>query len=136
MADTADTNLRAAVTGAQRLIEILAETQADINRMPVFVRPMAKRGYRKRTGMSFAEWERFARDLERRLSAGLPRAKTVRPDSIHFLQQLIENYRTAPQRAAKFMRDPATLQTIRERTQTRLRSVEELVTALRALGIG
>lgn len=134
--DEADAELGAAVAGARRLAEILSETQADIGRMPIFVRPMAKRGYSKRTGMSFSEWERFSRDLLQRLLGGRPRARTVRADTIQYLEKLSENYRTAPQRAAKFMRDPATLATIRERTEARRRSVQELVAALRALGVG
>lgn len=131
-----DPNLNAAATGARHLIEILKDTRADIDRMPIFVRPMARRGYQKRTGMSFAEWERFADDLQRRLGGDRHRAKTIRSDTVHYLERLIENYRTAPQRAAKFMRDPAVLDVIRKRTEDRRQSIEALIAALRALGVG
>lgn len=131
-----DPNLIAAAGGARRLIEILKDTKDDIDQMPIFVRPMAKRGYQKRTGMSLGQWERFAEDLQRRLNGDRYRAKTIRPDTISFLERLIDNYKTAPQRAARFMRDPALMDVIRQRTAERQRSIEGLISALRALGVG
>jgi len=114
---------------AHRLREIVAETKADIDRMPIFVRPMAKRGFAKRTGYSFDDWERLARELITRLQSD----STGYELTISRLGALLDNYRTAPERAGKMMRGAA-LQTLRERSKARENVVGRLIDALQALG--
>lgn len=119
---------------ARQLRGVIDETQSDIGRIPIFVRPMAKRGFAKRTGKSFAEWQRFADDLFARL-IDRERARTVRPDTVNQLRKLEHNYRTAPERAARFMKDAAMASMVKERSSAREHAVRELIDALHALGI-
>jgi hypothetical protein len=123
---------------ARRLREIVAETRADIERMPIFVRPMAKRGFAKRTGRSFDDWDTFARDLSARLQAEPehePEPEPIRADITAQLERLLDNYRTAPERAGKFIRDPATMATVRERSLERETVVRDLIAALAELAV-
>jgi hypothetical protein len=137
MTDATDESALAnALILARRLREIIGETQSDMGRMPIFVRPMAKRGFAKRTGRSFAEWDAFAGDLCARLQAGAERARTVHADSIRQLERLLDNYRTAPERAGRFMRDDDALRIVTERSRERERVVADTIQALRELGIG
>jgi hypothetical protein len=107
--------------------------------MPFFVRPMVKRGYKKRTGRSLEEWKAAATGLVRRLESAdetVTQAGVVGPDAelTKDLGRLAENFRTAPDRAARGMRAaPATLELLRKSMKRREQSVRDLIEAIYAL---
>jgi len=85
---------------ARQLRQIIDETEADLHRMPFFVRPMARRGFVSRTGWSFDDWRRAAESVV----AAEPAAVRARhPELRAALDRLADNYRTAPERVAKGM---------------------------------
>ncbi len=120
---TAANDVVALVRGVR---DVISETQSDYGQMPVFVRPMAKRGFVKRTGKSCPEWETYADDLAARVagSAG------ATPEDVAQLKLLEDNYRTAPERAARFMRDPAALAGVKVHSEEREKAVRALIEAL------
>lgn len=137
-----DETLRATRENAERLLRGLrdaaAQTRMDRDRMPFFVRPMAKRGFARRTGRSTEEWEELATDLIGRVQAAraeITRATflAVEPRLEERLQSLIEHYRTAPERAAAFMRDESAMAVVKERSRARETAVRELLELLRRL---
>lgn len=124
---------------AQRLRALrdaISSSREDLSNMPMLVRPMIKRGFAKRTGRSFDEWEVLAAGLLGRVQRGaLTRSNLLagHGDLMVDLERLAETYRTAPERAAKFMRDEDTLRIVRERAAARDQAVRAVIELLRAL---
>lgn len=125
-----------ALTSALQLVTIIAESAADIARMPRLARPLVKRGFHKRTGMSHEQWRAFADELVHRLRVAAGAPVSVRADTVYRLERLLTNYRTAPERAARFIRDPKVMEMVRERCQARADGVAQLLSALREQGVG
>jgi hypothetical protein len=116
--------------------DAIAESQRDLDNMPVFVRPMVRRGFGKRTGLSFKEWDRLmARllDVAHRSQGSRKDFLAVRPDLESLLERLAESYRTAPDRAARFMRNHDTLERVRQTSAARERAARALLDHVRAL---
>lgn len=115
-----------------RLVRAIEDTEKDIEGMPFFVRPMAKKGFASRTGRSLEEWLRAARDLESQEKGGksLAELEQAAPDLRSMLETLADNYATAPERAAKTMgRVPSILEKVKKNSAER----EEAVRAVLAL---
>lgn len=126
---------------AEQLLEVLEDTIEDLSLMPFFVRPMVRRGYKKRTGRSLEEWLASARRLIERLGDDAVTLAGVTAGDAGLtgdLAALEENYRTAPRRAARGMRSttPATLRVLEQRMERRQTTVAELLEALHALPEG
>ena len=99
---------------AEQLQKVLDETGEEFNKLPVFIRPMARSGFKSKSGQSLQDWVQTVRTLagwfkqagsgdsvaEKRLSAEAPR-----------LKQLFENlsvyYQEAPAELARFTKDTA-----------------------------
>jgi hypothetical protein len=129
-----------AASDAARLVSELSDAVAgshrDLKNMPVFVRPMIRRGFGKRTGLSFEEWDRLLSDLSRRLGSGAASRQdflAVRRDLEPLLERLADSYRTAPDRAARFMRNQDALERVRETSAARERAARALLEYVRAL---
>ncbi len=45
---------------ARQLQQVLAETEFELNKLPVVVRPLARRGFRGKAGKSLQEWQHTA----------------------------------------------------------------------------
>lgn len=120
-----------------KLGRILAETQAEFGPLPVFVRPMARRGFRDLAGWTIHEWIEAAELLAGALSTasagepgrvlGGPIAKTV----AERLGKLAAYYRQVPDQTARFVRDQAALGRVRQLVQARIAVIDELADALR-----
>lgn len=129
-----------AIDNAARLVGELrvaiAESQRELKNMPALVRPMVRRGFARRTGLSFDDWDRTMADLLRRLDSGATSSNQLlagRLDLVALLERLADNYRTAPERAARFMRNEDTLQRVRASSAAREQAARALVDCLRAL---
>ena len=126
---------------AEQLVEVVEDTIADLDNMPFFVRPMVKRGYKKRTGRTLDEWLSSARRLVTSLAdEGATRATVERADRslLGDLAALQENYRTAPLRAQRGMQKvaPATVRMLEQQMARREQTVAELHQALHELPPG
>jgi hypothetical protein len=102
-------------TLARQLRQIIDETEADLSRMPFFVRPMARRSFATRTGWSFEEWRRAAERVAS--EAGDVRGKI--PELRKALDRLADNYKTAPERAIKGMGSESALAFVRDSARQR-----------------
>ena len=96
-------------------------TETDWGELPFFVRPMVRRGFSQRTGRDVAAWRTLLDAAGRgAIAAELPAA----------LDALIDQWRTAPERAKKGMGgSPAQLAAIEARLAPRIAAA----VALRAL---
>ncbi|PTL77217.1 hypothetical protein [Vitiosangium sp. GDMCC 1.1324] len=118
------------VTLAAALRNTLEDTARDFSSMPFFIRPMVRRGFANRTGRSLEEWQQLASALvlEVKPDTGPAQLRERHPRLREHLEQLAENYRTAPERASKGMGALAgTLQRVQEASRRREEAVRALI---------
>ena len=103
---------------ARALRQAVDDAEAELARMPFFVRPMVKHGFASRTGRSYGAWRDV---LDAVAAAGTPAAARARqPDLAGDLERLAENFRTAPERARKGMgADAEAMRAVEERARAR-----------------
>ncbi len=123
---------------AVELAAMIAETQAMLGRLPVFVRPLARSGFRGKAGQSIEAWARTAEELRARLerveagdagaraelAAGLPQVAGL-------LERLAVYFQEEPAEAARFTRDEAFLRQAAEIAARRVAALQALAAALR-----
>ena len=103
---------------------VLAETDAEFNRLPIFVRPMARNGFKGKAGQSLTDWQRRLAALgegEARASADLPEC----------LEKLAGYYRDVPKETARFTRDAEMLRQVTEVCRQRIGVIERLQALVR-----
>lgn len=123
----------------RKLQAVVEETGAGFNRLPVFVRPMARSGFRKKTGKSLDEWTRTLTLLagqmesaalspaaERSLRASLPELQSS-------LGRLSVYFQEVPEEMARFSRDEELLRQVRQASAAQVAWIGELLAALEAL---
>jgi NAD(P)-dependent dehydrogenase (short-subunit alcohol dehydrogenase family) len=104
---------------------MIVETAAEFERLPVFVRPIARRGFRAKSGHSLQEWQQLAGEL-----AGLQGKPdfTVRLGALAgALARLSEYYRGVPAETAKMTRDQVFLAEVRRISAARMAVIERLL---------
>lgn len=107
----------------QELAKILVETETEFNKLPIFVRPMAKSGFKAKAGMSLPDWQRL---IDRVLSDSsvLPEITSER------LEALATYFREVPKETARFTKDEATLEMINETALSRLEVIRNLISRI------
>lgn len=133
MSDVTDTSAAAATLLA--VGESVAALQADTKKIPFFVRPMAIKGFERRTGLSLDAWQALARDAAQGLASDGGGALGRWPGLDGQLNILAEHFRGAPERAGKMMRGAA-LERLREVSAQREASVRTALAAVRELHKG
>jgi hypothetical protein len=110
---------------ARAVLSAVDDAERDLARMPFFVRPMARRGFASRTGLTHHAWRKRLGEVRAGDTPATAQArwKDVQGD----LGKLAEDFRTAPERAAKGMDDPVVLGQVRERASLRVAVVQALV---------
>jgi NAD(P)-dependent dehydrogenase (short-subunit alcohol dehydrogenase family) len=115
----------------QRMTQMLGETEAEFAKLPVFVRPMAKQGFRSKAGQSTSEWIRTVAEvaaLVDRLAGGDQAARselhTRRPKLKDLFGKLETYYRDVPAETAHFTKDAELLRQIESTTQQRLSLID------------
>ena len=103
----------------RELADILVETDAEFNRLPIFVRPMARQGFKTKAGKSLADWKRLLSALDSG-SSPIPPAFAV------MLDKLAGYYRDVPKETARFTRDEKTLDQVTEISGQRVRNIQKL----------
>lgn len=107
----------------QKLVEILKETDAEFNRLPVFVRPIARQGFKSKSGRSAADWQRLLQDIDSGLA---PVPGNFRDQ----LEKLSGYYRDVPKETARFTRDVEMLKQVADLCEQRIaviRKLQELI---------
>jgi NAD(P)-dependent dehydrogenase (short-subunit alcohol dehydrogenase family) len=103
----------------RQLANILVETDQEFNRLPIFVRPMARQGFKIKAGQSLADWTRLLSALESG-SSPLP------PNLIEMLEKLASYYRDVPKETARFTGDEETLRQVAELSGQRIGVIQKL----------
>ena len=102
-----------------QLAQILDETAKEFDQLPIFVRPMAKRGFKTKAGASLTDWQQLIKGINTASS-------TIPKDMAARLTALAKYYREVPQETARFTKDEAFLQEIMQTTQYRLSVIDKL----------
>jgi hypothetical protein len=122
----AETDTTDRVELIRQLAQILTETDAEFTRLPIFVRPMARQGFKSKAGQSLPDWQRTIAALEASPAAP-PQNLSER------LDKLANYYRDVPKETARFTRDEEMLRQISEITQQRVTIIQQLQQQLKAL---
>jgi hypothetical protein len=111
---------------ARQFLAQLEATDAEFNRLPVFIRPMARSGFRGKSGKSIQEWTRLAHALVDRpdLSPLDWAGSAWQAD----LDKLSGYFHDVPAETARFTRDSAMLAEVQRISLERI----ALIDALRA----
>lgn len=104
--------LERAVPLGEQLQEVLLETEAEFKELPIFVRPLAQRGFKNKVGQRVEAARRMAAELTgqvRGMAGGEAAAEVAfhaaYPRLIGLLQGLERYFREAPGESARFSRD-------------------------------
>ena len=108
----------------KRVIDILAETKNEFEKLPIFVRPLAKKGFKNKSGKSLADWQ----DLFINFQSSQHNLSNEFSSS---LEGLAKYYREVPQEMAKFTKDKTVLQEIVKISEDRVRTIKSLEQALK-----
>lgn len=97
----------------KRISLMLEETETEFGKLPVFARPLAKQGFKKKAGMSLSDWKELITNLEF--------SPTSLPSDIYgSLGDLANYYREVPKEMARFTKDEETLQEIMRISEERV----------------
>ena len=129
--------VQVAMTLGRRLAAMLAETDAEFARLPVFVRPMARRGLRRKSGLSTTDWTRTLADVQGHLeqvsSIGATAVAVLRAEhsrTEEALQGLLRYYREVPAEFSRFSRDQEALRAVTATSEERLAVVQGFLDTL------
>jgi hypothetical protein len=111
---------------AGKLKNILDETEAEFNRLPVFVRPLARGGFKNKTVGSAADWRRLLAPLESGQAA--PAGLGSR------LEKLAGYYREVPGETARFTKEKEILEQIAKTCQMRIAVIQAFIEKLKKGG--
>ncbi len=131
-AENAGTNPRAvsglnSLAAVEKLSAILRETEAELQKLPAFIRPMARAGFKSKSGQSLADWQKTVADLCAEMHAG---QVTSRPGLPMLLEKLTTYYRDLPKETARFTKDAEFLQQVSETALERINVIEQLIQSL------
>ncbi len=121
----------------EQLQKVLEETGEEFNKLPVFIRPMARAGFKNKSGQSLQDWVQTARTLaglftqagigdpitEERLSAEVPHLKPL-------FEKLTVYYQEAPAELARFTKDAALIAEANRISSERVALIRSLVTVM------
>jgi len=134
------TTLQDAAALGERLQGVIAATVAEFERFPVFVRPLAQRGIKSKSGLRARDWSHTAGELAGQLqgmAAGDAAAGAAFRADYPRLRPLLEGlaryYHEAVAETARFTRDPAFMAEVTRRVGEREAVVRTLLEALDAL---
>lgn len=132
--------LRRALGYSGALQAAIAESEQELGRLPIFVRPMARQGFKGKAGLSLADWARTAAGLNARLQQvidGNPDTVAVLRQELPRLGELLSRlevyYREAPGEMARFTKDVAAIREAEEIARRRTGVIHGLVETLEKL---
>ncbi|MGE5576052.1 MAG: SDR family NAD(P)-dependent oxidoreductase [Syntrophothermus sp.] len=111
---------RQALELAWRLQEAISETRAEFDRLPIFIRPMARGAFASKAGQAIQEWARTASLLYDGLTkatggdeSALNDLRAQIPRFKELLRKLAAYYKAVPGESSRFIKDPEALKEIR-----------------------
>jgi NAD(P)-dependent dehydrogenase (short-subunit alcohol dehydrogenase family) len=132
-------HLQRAFELGQLVERMLQETDEEFSQLPVFVRALARQGFKQKSGKRIQDWRRSIIELINQVrDAGYsPERRKVllsrSPGWIKSLDKLATYYRGVPAATATMTRDQAFLQQVREITDERIQILFELTDILEQL---
>jgi NAD(P)-dependent dehydrogenase (short-subunit alcohol dehydrogenase family) len=124
---------------AKQFGEMIDQTEAEFNQFPVFIRPMARNGFKNKSGQSIQDWRRTAESLIKRIEAiqaGDTSSHTAflagYPKLQEDLDNLVTYYQGVPGETARFTKDQAMLRQVEQVSQQRVQLTHSLELALDA----
>ena len=117
---------------------MLVETEEELKRLPVFVRPLARSGIKSKSGMSLQDWRRAAESLKQQLEqargAGQIHALPAAYRQMEaYLDRLADYYRQVPAETLRFTKDADVIAQVQQVSQSRVALIQSLKSAVRAL---
>ena len=128
-----------ALAYSRKLQIILDETASEFNQLPVFIRPMARSGFKSKAGLRLQDWQRMVESLAAQLSliqAGETTGKINIPQIQDLLEKLSVYYQGVPAETARFTKDTEFLEEVARRTAQRVSVIKGLVRMLEETGFG
>lgn len=107
---------------AYELSCVLTETEAEFKQLPAFVRPLARNGFKSKTGASFSDWQR--------LLTGLAGGQPPAADLPNRLEKLAGYFRDVPKETARFTKDAEVLRQVTATSQERQAVIQALKLAV------
>lgn len=104
---------------AQRLVGVLEETETEFERLPIFVRPMARAGFKGKAGLGIKEWKALLAKFAQTQSSTAPKLRELLP-------RLEKYYEGVPAETARFTKDAAFLEEVRQVSQERCGLIRQL----------
>lgn len=94
---------------ARQLLQVLAETEKEFNRLPIFVRPMARQGFKGKSGRALPDWQHSLEVLlqafdENTAEAGTLQLPVEAAWIAHNLSGLARYYHEVPAETGRFTR--------------------------------
>jgi NAD(P)-dependent dehydrogenase (short-subunit alcohol dehydrogenase family) len=132
-------HLQRAFELGQQVELMLYETDEEFNRLPVFVRPLGRQGFKQKSGKRIQDWSRSIIELITQIQdAGFsPEGRKLllarTPGWIKALEKLAVYYRGVPAATATMTRDQEFLKQVRETTDKRIKVIYELTDILERL---
>ena len=114
----------------EKMLEVVAATGKEFEKLPFFVRPKARSGFKGKSGQSLENWQRGLSALHQKLGKG---SLEGAPEMLTGLSQLIEYYRGVPQETARFTRDQDLLHHAAALSDQRITAIQQLQSGLRAI---
>ncbi len=109
---------------ADQLREVIAETAREFEKLPGFVRPIARSGFKGKSGASLEDWQKL-------LSAFQPdKVPQAAPGLIPRLEKLAHYYQGVPAETARFSKDKELLAEVQRISAERIALIQALAQAL------
>ncbi|MEZ4771051.1 MAG: SDR family oxidoreductase [Caldilineales bacterium] len=123
----------------RELEDVLRTTEEEFNQFPLFARPMARSGFKRKAGQSVQDWRRMLDrfgQLTGQAAAGQPQqaAQFAAERSLMAvrLEQLVSYFEAVPAETARFTRDQELLRNVTQVMADRVALVQQLRDALNA----
>jgi len=128
----------ASLAACGRLQEVITQVAAEFGRLPIFIRPLARSGFKKKAILSVQDWGRALSDLANLLraaeSGGQPALATLTADLPRWdrlLAGLSRYCHDLPEETARFTRDEAMLREVARIAAERIALIRDLSNVLR-----
>jgi NAD(P)-dependent dehydrogenase (short-subunit alcohol dehydrogenase family) len=111
----------------KQLEAILVETEAELNKLPAFIRPIARNGFKSKSGQSLPDWQRSVSTLRSETEAGHAFIRSSLPA---LLRKLAIYYRDVPKETSRFTKDAEFLHQVGETCRQRMAIIGRLIQLL------
>jgi NAD(P)-dependent dehydrogenase (short-subunit alcohol dehydrogenase family) len=130
-------DVTAAIALSEQLQAAIAQTAAEFDQLPIFVRPMARNGFKSKAGQSINDWTRAAdqltasiKNIQRGDAAAAQRLRADAPRLIDLFHKLLAYYQGVPAQAARFTKDAEFLRQVAQQTAEREVLVRSIIEAV------